>query len=86
MQVHDDLGSGITSCCQRAPAQAGMQVMGVDDASAGTAHRSRHLLGAQPAAQEPGRGSGTPQMRRIALEQLGVLAQVLSDEPQQVIL
>jgi hypothetical protein len=56
-------------------------VVRVKHASAGAAHRARHLLGRQPAAQQSLRSLDPTEGHRIALQQLSLLAEPLAYEP-----
>ena len=46
---------------------------------------ARDLVGRRPPRSSAGRRAGAPEQRRVAFEQLGVLAEVLADQPQQVL-
>jgi hypothetical protein len=59
--------------------------VGVDDPRPGAAHGVADVRRIQAAAQQAGRRAGPPQRRGVALEQLGVLAQVLAGQPGQVL-
>ena len=85
MQVQDDAGAGLAGGGQRAPAERRVDVVGVDDPRAGAADRLPHLLGPEPAAQQPGGGAALGERGGVALEHLDVLAQVLADQPRQVL-
>ena len=87
MQVQDDARAGRARGGERAPAERGVDVVGVHDAGAGAAHGgARRRSGAQPAAQHRRRGRAAAAERgRVALEHLGVLAQVLADQPREVL-
>ena len=84
MQVRDDPGARVAGRGQRTPAESRGQVVGVNDPRAGAANRVRDLLRAQPAAQHPGGGTPSTEQRRVALEQLGILAEMFAHQPQQV--
>ena len=85
MQVQDDAGAGLARGRERAPAERRVDVVGVHDARAGAAHRVRHLLGAEAAAQQPGGGAALRERGGVALEHLDVLAEVLADQPREVL-
>jgi len=73
-----------TSGGQRAPAEGRVQVVRVHDPGPGVAHGALHRLGMQAAGEQTrGRGA-TRHGARIALEQFGVLAQALADQPSHV--
>ena len=57
----------------------------MDDARAAAAHGVGDLVRLEAAAQQPGRGARPPEPAAVAREQLGVLAELLADEPQQVV-
>ena len=59
--------------------------MGVHDPRAGAAHRLPHLLGPEAAAQQPGGGAALGERGGVALEHLDVLAEVLTDQPREVL-
>jgi hypothetical protein len=48
-------------------------------------HRPRNLLRTQPAAQHPRRRLAAAEQSRIALEQLGILAEVLAHQPEKIL-
>ena len=85
MQVQDDPGAGLAGGGQGAPAERRVDVVRVHDARAGAAHRLAHLLGPQAAAQQPGGGAALGERGGVALEDLDVLAEVLADQPREVI-
>ena len=85
MQVQDDAGAGLAGGGQSAPAKRRGNVMGVHDARAGSANRFPDLLRPQPAPQQTGGGADLREHARVALEDLGVLAEVLADQPREVI-
>lgn len=55
------------------------------DSRAGSLDRPRDLLRAQPAAQQARRSGTAAEQRRVALKELGVLAQMLAHKPEQII-
>ena len=57
----------------------------MDDPRPGAADRGGDVVGREPAAQQRHRGARAPQRGAVALEQLGLLAQVLAHEPQEVL-
>jgi hypothetical protein len=59
--------------------------MRVDHARPAEANRLRHFLRMQPSAQQSKRGPAGTQSGRVALQELRGLAEVLSDEPHQVL-
>ena len=80
---HDTRTRG--ACCgQCSPTEGRMEVVRVEDPGSAEANRLGHLLGAQAAAQQAERGAGDIETGRLALEQLGGLAELLADEPHQV--
>ena len=85
MEVHDDPGAGLAGGGQGAPAERRIDVVRVHDARAGAAHRLANLLRPQPAAQQPGGGAALRERAGVALEDLDVLAKVLTDQPGEVI-
>ena len=85
MEVQDDARAGLARRGESAPAERRVDVVGVHDARAGAAHRLPHLLGPEAAAQEPGRRAARRQRRGVALEHLDVLAEVLADQPREVL-
>ncbi|HEX3874563.1 MAG TPA: hypothetical protein VHW26_10495, partial [Solirubrobacteraceae bacterium] len=70
---------------QRPPAERRVQVVRVNDPRAGPPDGPTDLLGIEPAA-EHSRGGGRPaEPGRVAIEQLGVLAELVADQPEQVL-
>ena len=85
MQVQDDAGAGLAGSREGAPAERRVDVVGVDDARAGAPDRLSHLLGPETAAQEPGGSAALGERGGVALEHLDVLAEVLADQPREVL-
>ena len=65
--------------------KAGLTLWALTDARAGAAHRGGDVVGRQAAAQQRDRRARAPQRRAVALEQLGLLAEVLAQQPQEVL-
>ena len=84
MEVHDDACAGRPRGRQCAPAEGGIDVVGVHDARARPANGGRDLLGRQSAAQHPGGRAPAAEHGRVALQQLDVLAEALARQPQEV--
>ena len=84
VQVRDDARAGLARRRQRAPAEGGAEVVGVHDPRTRAPDRVRDLLRAKPPARHPERRAPAPEQGRIALEQLGILADLLAHEPQQI--
>ena len=59
--------------------------MGVHDARAGAAHGVGDVVGRQAAPQQPARGAAVAERGGVALEHLGVLVEVLADQPREVL-
>ncbi len=85
VKMRDDARARFARRGERPPAERGLQVVSVDDARARASHGARDLIGREAAAQDPGRGAAATEQRRVAREQLGLLAEVLADQPQQVL-
>ena len=85
VQVGDHAGAGVARRGERAPAEGRVEVVGVDDPRPGAAHGARDLVGREAAAQHAGRRAAAAEQRRVALQQLGVLAEVLAHQPQQIL-
>ena len=61
---------------QRAPAERRLDVVRVHDARAGAPHRRGHLVRREAAAQQPERRPAAPERRRVALQDLDLLAEL----------
>ena len=85
MQVQHDPGARRAGRGERAPAERRVDVVGVDDARAGPPHRGRDLPRLQAAREQARRGLGTADRGRVALEDLDLLAEVLADEPGELL-
>lgn len=59
--------------------------MSVDDPRAGAPDGCRDVVRIEPAAQERDRRARTTEDGAVTLQQLGVLAQPLTDEPEEVV-
>ena len=85
VEVQDDARAGLLRRGERAPAERRVDVVGVDDPRAAAPHRVAHLVRSEPAAQQPRRGLAAGQRRGVVLEHLGVLAELLADQPREVL-
>ena len=85
VQVQHHPRPRLTSRRQRPPAEARLQVVSVDQPGARPPHGVRDLPRGLAAAQQPQRRLRPPGRRRVAGQQLGALAEVLTDEPQQIL-
>ena len=85
MQVQDDARAGLAGGGQRAPAERGVHVVGVDDAGAAAPHRLPDRVRLEAAAQQPGRGARRAQRERVAHEDLGLLAELVAHQPGEVL-
>ncbi len=85
MQVQDYARARGLRRLQRARTERRVDVVGVHDARLRALDRGGDLLGAKPAADEPERRVGTADRRRVALEHLDLLAQVLADQPREIL-
>ncbi len=85
MQVEHDARARRARRGERAPAQPGLDVVGVHDARAGALDRVGHLGGAEPAGEQPAGGVARGELRGLALEDLGVLAELLADQAGEVL-
>ena len=81
VQVQDDPRPGLAGGRERAPAERRVDVVGVDHARPGQPDRPADVLGSDAAAQQRHRGARAAERRRVAIEQLRVLAEVLAHEP-----
>ena len=85
VQVQHHPRSGLARRGEGAPAERGVEVVGVHDARTGAADRPRHLVGVEATAHEA-RGRARPaDPGRIALQQLGILAQLVAHEPEEIV-
>ena len=84
VQVQHDARAGRAGGGQRAPAEGRVDVVGADDAGArcGGPRRRRRRAAGRRAASPPPRARA-PERGAVALEQLGLLAQVLAHEPRR---
>ena len=85
MQVKHDARAGLARRGQRAPAQVGVEVVGMEHRGAGPSHGGGHLVGRQAAAQQPGGGPRPPHPGGVARQQLGALIELLAHQPDQVL-
>ena len=85
VQVQDRPRAGRPRRRQRAPAERRVEVVRVDDPRARAPHRRGDVVGCQPAAQQPAAARRAAERRAVALQHLGVLAQVLAHEPREVL-
>ena len=85
MQVQHDARARRPRGGQRAPAEGRVDVVRADDARAGAAHGGGDVVGLQAAAQQRHGRARAPQRGAVALEQLDLLAQVLAQQPLQVL-
>ena len=85
VEVEHDTGARAPGRGERAPAERRVDVVRVDDAGAGAPHGGRDLVRVQAAREHPRRRLRAAERGRVALEDLGVLAEVLADEPREVL-
>ena len=85
VQMEDDPRASGARRRERAPTERRMHVVRVHHPCSGEPHRSRHVAGGQPAAEQAGRGVPATQRRRVPGQQLRGLAHVLAHEPQQIL-
>jgi hypothetical protein len=85
VQVQDDARAGRARGGERAPAQRGLDVVGVHDARAGALDGVGDLGRAEPAEQQTARRVAPRERGRVALQDLGLLAQLAADQPRQVL-
>ena len=86
VQVQHDARARLARRRQRAPAERRVDVVGVDHPRAGAPHRVRDLLRARARrAAARRRGAPVAEHGRVALEHLRVLAEVLADQPREVL-
>ena len=81
MQVQHDAGTCPPCGGERAPAQAGQEVVRVHDARPGAPYRLPHLFGRQPTAQQARCRPRAPEHGGVSLEQLGLLTESLAHQP-----
>ena len=86
VKLEYDSGTGRAGCQESTPAEGRMDVVRVDNAGTGLSDGSRNLARVQ-AAGEQATGSGRASERcRVALEQLGVLAETTALDVPIVVL
>jgi hypothetical protein len=68
-----------------ARAERRIEVVRVNDARSTQPNRLDHLLRVQPSSQQSQSGTDGPLLRGVAREQLGGLANVLANEPHQIL-
>ncbi len=85
MQVQHDARAGLPRRGEGAPAERRVDVVGVHDPGPGAADGVRHVLGGEPALQQPGRRAPVAERRGVAREHLRLLAQVLADQPREIL-
>ncbi len=85
MQVEHDARAGGPRGGERAPAERRLHVVGVDDPRAGAPHGGRDVLRRQPAAHQAEGGAARAERRGVALEHLGLLAELGPDQPREIL-
>jgi hypothetical protein len=85
MQVQHHPCAGGSRSGQRSPAEGRIEVMSVYDTRSSEPNRFAHVPRVQPSPQQSESGTSATELGRVAREQLGGLAQVLADEPHQVL-
>jgi GT2 family glycosyltransferase len=85
VQVQHDAGAGGAGGGERAPAERGLEVVGVHDASAARAHGCGDFAWVEPALQQPARSAATGDLGGGSREQLGGLVQALAHEPDEIL-
>ena len=86
MQVQHDARAGRARRGERAPAERRLDVVGVHDARAGAlARRAPTSSGASPPRSSPSAARRAAERRRVALQHLGLLAQLGADQPREVL-
>ena len=85
MEMQHDARARLARRRKRAPAQRGLDVVGVHHARAGAPHGRGDVLRREAAAQQPERRPPAAEQRRVALEHLGLLAQLRPHQPCEVL-
>ena len=84
VQVQHDTRSGLARRRQRTPAERWIEIVRMHHTRTAQPHRPRHVLGVQSPPQQPGRRAAPAQCRRVPLQQLRLLSQLLAHERHQV--
>src|SRR5204863_5361755 len=85
VQVQHRACADVAGGVERARPEARVQVVRVDDARTRAPDRDGDVLGVEAAAQQPARGPCATELRGVALEQLGLLAELLAHERHQLL-
>jgi hypothetical protein len=85
MEVEDNARAGLPRRGQRPPAERRVDVVGVDDARPRPPDGPADVVGIEPAPQHADRRAGPADDRRVPLEQLGVLAEPVANQPKEVV-
>ena len=82
--MQDDTGPLLASRSQRSPAKGWCEIVSVDDPSTRAPHRFSDLAGINATAQECACATGATKRCGVALEQLDIMAKLLTSNRHEV--